>query len=751
MTDAAPETSSPAAPTPAAAAASTSTTPKTTAPKRKTKSRRKTRRRDGSDSDASSDGSVSDAAANAAPKSAKGKGKAKQKPLFPESSHTTPLVWADADVSQNEIVSFDFGDSSNKSTKPAAPAPGKPQREFTEEQRKRHEEKLRIKKEKQKAKRRAAKEAKAKEKEAAAVKDSKPKDDAEKTDAASKAPQPSKEDASLAASTSALKLDDPAPAPASVPTSTPASAPSTSPPTAAATATTTPAVRPNQPFAPHRPLRERLSNPPEGRFAPRPPHWANDQRQPVRPMPDFWRGRGGPRGIPRGAFRGFPRGRGRGGFGPFGPGGPHFRPPFRPQGPPHGPPNAVNAAVANNASSTPPANAPSAPRAMIDSSAASGSGTTAASEQPETTETVKATEPESTDKPQTTQTTPAQPQQQQPAQPQQPVVPPHQRFRPNMPRPDGRWGHDGFHQHMREDAFRANRGMRARGRGRGFAPRGGFRPFFNHPGHLPTPEVSPDRAEKPAATAAAPAAPAAKPTESASIEALLDDSGAVTVRLPGETETVAVDPVPVDTRPPSQPTDLVSQSPLPPAFTPSNPSPGPYSDAGSMSSSGYVGPIPAEYYGGVAFRPPPYRGFQSFTPEPFQPGHASHPSHASRGSFSGFFSGSPMDPRAGSPFNPYAPGFVMPTAVGKDVTGEPKSPHSEGTDSMPGQIQTPEFAMAPYYYNPYAEQPMGQMGQMGVMGGVFYPPPQGYWPQQYEQGMYAGFEGEYQNQQGHQF
>lgn len=736
MTDTAPETSSPA-PTPAAAA-STSTTPKTTAPKRKSKPRRKTRRRDGSDSDASSDGSVSDSA-NAAPKSAKGKGKAKQKPLFPESSHTTPLVWADADVSQNEIVSFDFGDSSSKSTKPT-PAPGKPQREFTEEQRKRHEEKLRIKKEKQKAKRRAAKEAKAKEKEASATKDSKPKDGAEKTDAAPKAPQPSKDDASLAASTSALKLDDPAPAPTTLPTSTPASGPSTSPPTAAATAatTTTPAVRLNQPFAPHRPLRERLSNPPEGRFAPRPPHWANDQRQPVRPMPNFWRGRGGPRGIPRGAFRGFPRGRGRGGFGPFGPGGPHFRPPFRPPGPPHGPPNAVNAAVANNAA---PTNAPSAPRAMLEAPAASGSGTTPASEQPETTETAKTTElTESNDKPQPT------PAQTQPAQAQQPVVPPHQRLRPNMPRPEGRWGHDGFHQHMREDAFRANRGMRARGRGRGFAPRGGFRPFFNHPGQLPTPEVSPDRAEKPAA----PAAPAAKPAESASIEALLDDSGAVTVRLPGETETVSVDPVPadsqIDTRPPSQPTDLVSQSPLPPAFTPSNPSPGPYSDAGSMSSSGYVGPIPAEYYGGVAFRPPPYRGFQSFTPEPFQPGHASHTSHASRGSFSGFFSGSPMDPRAGSPFNPYAPGFVMP-AVGKDMTGEPKSPHSEGTDSMPGAIQTPEFAMAPYYYNPYAEQPMGQMSQMGGMGGVFYPP-QGYWPQQYEGGMY--YEGGEFQQQGHQ-
>lgn len=276
--------------------------------------------------------------------------------------------------------------------------------------------------------------------------------------------------------------------------------------------------------------------------------------------------------------------------------------------------------------------------------------------------------------------------------------------------------------------------MRARGRGRG-APRGGFRPFFHHPGHLPTPEVSPDRAEK----------QVAKPAEGASIEALLNDSGAVTVRLPGETEAVSV-----DARPPSQPIELVSQSPLPPAFVPSNPSPGPYSDTGSMSSSGYVGPIPPEYFAGVVpnFRPSHNAMFgnQSFTPEPFQPGHASHPSHHSRGSFSGpgFYSASPvptMDPRAGSPFNPYAPGFVMPQHSFKPdlqsgVEEVPKSPHSEGTDSVPGQIQTPEgfvagvpLAAGYYQYNPYAD------------GQVFYP--QGYWPQQgFEHGMY-GYGGDF--------
>jgi hypothetical protein len=246
--------------------------------------------------------------------------------------------------------------------------------------------------------------------------------------------------------------------------------------------------------------------------------------------------------------------------------------------------------------------------------------------------------------------------------------------------------------------------------------------------HLPTPEASPDRS----ASKTEPKTEATITTAPTS-ESLLEDSGAVTVKLPGGIKPVDLD---VD-RPPSQPIEAPEQSksPFPPAFTPSNPSPVPYvaSDSGSMSS-GYLpaGPMmpmhTGEFYPtGPAFRPPgpgfypPYRP-QSFTPEPhFVPG------HQPRGSFSGpapFYPGAPAHARPGSPLNPYqapygqAAYFVPPRPAQKVSIRSPRTSTDEVKPVAEAEAAgTPEFAPAqPFYhpqYNPYAN------------GEVFYP---GYWP-----------------------
>lgn len=300
-----------------------------------------------------------------------------------------------------------------------------------------------------------------------------------------------------------------------------------------------------------------------------------------------------------------------------------------------------------------------------------------------------------------------------------------------------------------DEAMRINRMLRGRGRGRGFS-RGGMRgalPF--QVSNLPTPEASPDRVSGKVSegTATQPAA-----------ELLLNDSGSVNVRLPGETEAVSV-----DARPPSQAAEVPpnsTHSPFPPAFTPSNSSPGPYvaSDSGSMSSGGYPpsmqmhANLTGEYYGmpsnmrpgptfypGANFRP------QSFTPEPNVPTHQ-------RGSFSAanaapFYptSGASFTPpgraRADSPLNPYAGqrgGFGRSQDAGASTKPGSKSPVSAddvaGETPLDGQHDQQGYPAGYYQFNPYAG---------GVDAQGMYYPQQGYWPQQgYEQGAY-GYQGEY--------
>lgn len=637
--------------------------------KPRAKPRRKpARRRGGSDSEGD-DRSVShDSSSSASPA-----------PVFADASSTTPAAWADmidtpdrsAPVSGDE---FSRGETSARgrggSVRGRGGRGGKvghERREFTEEEKKRHEEVKKAKKERQKAKRKEAKEAKRKEREATG------------TSAATPA---NATDASLAASTSALKLDDPSSA-----TAAPASDSANKPTPPVDSRGSTPMRGGAFPRG-RGAFNQRMNDAPRGGN-----FWATDNRPPqsvngtegnfpgFRGMNDF-RGRGGfPRGLPpRGGFRGGPRGRGRG----------FAHLPFSPQ-----------------------AQAAAAAQAARAAAAANGSEGADVAKPP-----VEASKP-------------------------------NHALRQNAP--DGKWGHDGFEALASEDAMRANHMLRGRGRGRGFM-RGFMRGAIPHQvTHLPTPEASPDRANAKISedTSTRPAA-----------EVLLNDSGSVTVRLPGE--TVAVDAA----RPPSQAAEaapLPSSSPFPAAFTPSNPSPGPYvaSDSGSVSSGGhpimpmhpngtgeYYGGIPPNrqygggpfYPGGATFRP------QAFTPEPnFQ--------HQQRGSFSGpnavpFYPNAgpsftpPIRPRAGSPLNPYGqmggafvPRSAHPTA---HATNDPKSPASEGAESggrsSVDAQRVQEFVPGYYPYNPYT----------GLDNQGMYYSQQEYWPQtQYGQDVY-GYGAEYQ-------
>ncbi|CAK9779847.1 hypothetical protein CC85DRAFT_286234 [Cutaneotrichosporon oleaginosum] len=680
---------------PTAAPAKTPTTKRT----QKTRVRRKARRRDGADSEEEG-GSASDASdasdSKATPATA---AKPKLTPLFPDENSTTPAAWADMTDKGEEITFDDFnrGDPARRGIAVRGRGRGgkvaREPREMTEEQKKREEETAAARREKLKAKRKAKKEAERASKSAA-----KADPGAATTAVPAAAPATVNAESSLAASTSALKLDDP-PAESTAPA---ASAPSVSP----ADGTPRPGIPPrtNRNAYTQRVAEDPKFTPRVGNF------WMHDQRHyeagsvgegsfaGLRGMSDFWRGRGGMRGMPRGGFRGVPppRGRGRGrGFA--------FVPPVRQMSPAPSPSSASTSASG-------PGPAPYRGKAVPPATASSSGHRMAEMDKLEMELQNKAR---------------------------------HNRAGAN----EGKWGHEGFEEiAAHEDPMRHNHMIRGRGRGRG---RGGFmrggpplRPMPPGVAHLPTPEASPDRsASKTEPRTEAPT------TTGPSSETLLEDSGAVTVKLPGGAKSVDVD------RPPSQPTEAPEQpkSPFPPAFTPSNPSPVPYvaSDSGSISS-GYVptGPMMPMHTGEYYNHAPPFRapgpGFyppyrpQSFTPEPhFVPG------QQPRGSFSGpapFYPGAPAHARPGSPLNPYqAPygqaAYFVPARPTQKVsirsprgsTDEIKSPATE-----PEAVGTPEFVHAqPFYqqqgYNPYAN------------GEVYY---QGYWPG-YEGGSEYGYAEQY--------
>lgn len=713
--------------TPAATAATSTTASTHAAPKpkkTKPKPKRKARRRAGSDSDGGSASEAEGGPARASDASTRGKPTpaASTAPTFPDANSTTPAAWADDPVDNLPEVSFDdlsrgnWGAARGMSIRGRGRGRGgKVARELTDEERKRLEEKNQLKRERQKAARKEAKLRKAAEANGAAATPAAASDPTTATEATTTpaAASTSKSesstppaadntvDASLAASTSAITLDDPVP---------PAGP-----------------VRSNRGPYPQRVAADPKVTPRGGNF------WMHDQRvgegsfSGPGNMSGHWRGRGALRGVPRGAFRGMPRGRGRGGFG-FGP----FAPPHLQQQ------QLQQQQAQQQQQSTPPTpqstnGARLAEMDKLDQQLVNGQGR----RHPRESETTK-------------------------------------------------WGHDGFAEFSASDDVRGGRPFR--GRGRGAFLRGGFRGGFHHAhalAHLPTPEPSPDRANKALeGTATQPAA-----------ESLLGDGTAVTIRLPGGAGgSVAVEARAPSTTPPSQaattnppseaaPSEAsgaapVSDSPIPPPFTPSNPSPvhALGSDNGSISS-GY---IPAEFYpaassgaGGAPnpnFRPPSGPGFhgRGFPPQPYTP----EPSFQHRGSFSGpsfFPNGGPVPgpgqgfnpalrPRAGSPLNPYAGGqmgYFMPprpnqkVAIRPPVRGDDKSPSSDATvDStqvahgVPLPTGTPDSFVQGFYppgYNPYAA---------GAEAGVFYPQ-QGFWPQggfEQQPGVY-GYEGEYQGYQ----
>ncbi|KAL1407300.1 hypothetical protein Q8F55_006721 [Vanrija albida] len=712
-----------ASPTPGTTpATSAQATPK---PKKaKSKPKRKARRRAGSDSDGGSASEAEGGAARTSDASTRGKlAPAPSKtPTFPDANSTTPAAWADDPVDSLPEVSFDdlsrgnWGPPRGMSIRGRGRGRGgKVSRELTDEERKRLDEKHQAKREKQKAARKEAKLRKAEANAAAAAapaaaSDPAPAAESTTTPAAASTSKPAPAatddsvDASLAASTSAITLDDPVPP--------------------------TGPVRYNRVAPSQRTAADPKFTPRVGNFL------MHDQRRSEagkvnegfftgpRDTSGLWRIRGAARGVARGAFRGGPRGRGRGGFG-FG---------FGPFAPPHLQQQQQNQQPQHSAPPTPQ----SVNRARL----------------------------AETDKPE----------QQQPTNGQD-------RRHPRESETT-KWGHEGFAEFSASDDARGGRPFRGRGRGAFF--RGGLRGGFHHAhalAHLPTPEPSPDRANKVLeGTATQPAA-----------ESLLGDGTAVTIRLPGGAGGgIAVEARAPSTSPPSQaaPTNPpseaaaseasgaapVSDSPIPPPFTPSNPSPvhALGSDNGSISG-GY---IPGEFYGAgggpnANFRPPSGPGFhnrgfppQSFTPEPsFQP--RGSPSFQPRGSFSGpsfYPNGAPapgpgpgfnpaLRPRAGSPLNPYVGGqmgYFMPArpnqkvAIRPPVRGDDKSPSSDVTaDSaqlahgMPVPTGTPDSFVQGYYppgYNPYAA---------GDESGVFYPQG-GFWPQGgFEQPGVYGYEGEY--------
>lgn len=743
MTDT--NTDTPAAAVPEQTTNTTKTTSTTTSNKRnknKLKLRRKARRRDGADSDDDDDaGSASDAssasssaakpskasASKAKPKPAASPATASAKPatepLFPDVNSTTPAAWADMTDKGDEITFDEFSRGDAARGRGGAVRGGRGRggkavprepRELTEEQKRREEEKRVHKREKLKAKRKAKKEAEMQSKAASkAAASSAPSAPAPGPSAAPSSAGPAvstpaeEADSSLAASTSALTLDDPTPTSESSSAPTPASA------------TDGPGARPGPVPRNRVAYTQRVAEDPK--FTPRVGNfWMHDQRHyeagsigegsfsGLRGMSDYWRGRGGMRGMPRGGFRGapIPRGRGRGrGFG--------FVPPVRQMSPAPAPAPAPAAAAA--AAAAPAPVAANGPRmAEMDK-----------------------LEMELSQK--------AQNQRQASS--------------------EGKWGHEGFEEFTaNEDNMRAHRIVRGRGRGRGFA-RGGplLRPIPRSVAHLPTPEASPDR------SASAKVAPEHTTTTQPTVDTLLEDSGSVTVKLPGG-KSIDVD------RPPSQPTESaeLAKGPFPPVFTPSNPSPVPYvgSDSGSMSS-GYIPAAPVvpvhtgqgDFYmpnAGMGAPPPNFRphggpgapGFypgnyrpQSFTPEPHF-----NPHHQQRGSFSGpaqaFYPNAvAAQPRPGSPLNPYAGqmGFFVPPRPNQKVPirspphgnangtpaedGGAKSPVSDGVDSSMSHGAADGFVPGYYQqYNPYAPGADGQP--------VFYP--QGYWPQAgYEGGDYA--------------
>ncbi|GMK56880.1 hypothetical protein CspeluHIS016_0307200 [Cutaneotrichosporon spelunceum] len=645
----------------------------------KSRLRRKARRRDGADSD-DDEGSASDASADpAAAAGPAAKATPKSKPLFPDMNSTTPAAWADMSDQGEEITFDDFprGDATRRGTALRGRGRGgkveREPRKLTDEQKKREEAKVAARRDKLKAKRKAKKEAEKASKSTAKAAVIAPAS-APATGAAT-----GEVDSSLAASTSAIKLDD-SPAEASTPSAAPAPA----------VAPTDGATRSGVPRTNRNAYTQRVTEDPK--FTPRVGNfWMHDQRHyeagsvgegsfsGLRGMSDFWRGRGGMRGMPRGGWRGVPppRGRGRGrGFA--------FIPPARQMSPGPSPSSA----------STSASGAGPASKGQASASTSNNGHRMAEMDRLEMELAQKARNNRSGAS-------------------------------------EGKWGHEGFEEFAAHDGpLRNNHMIRGRGRGRG---RGGFmrggpplRPVPPGVAHLPTPEVSPDRS----ATKTEPKTETPATTQPTS-ETLIEDSGAVTVKIPGAAKHVDVD------RPPSQPIEApeLSKNAFPQPFVPSNPSPVPYvgSDSGSMSS-GYIpaGPMmpmhTGEFYANAApsFRPPgafypPYRP-QSFTPEP----HFVH-GHQPRGSFSGpapFYPGAPAHARPGSPLNPYqtpygqAAYFVPPRPTQKVSIRSPRGSTDElqSPAAEPEATDTPEFTPAPPFYpqfHPYAG------------GEVYYPT---YWP-----------------------
>ena len=243
---------------------------------------------------------------------------------FPDATSTVPVAWSDEKMDNAAEISFsDFNDP-NKSTQPASAATtkggpgangekGEP-KVYTAEQTRRFEERKAKMKERQKAKRAELKESRRKDKEASTETGANPttqpsaKKDVKGKGKMSQDPTPA--DADSAEHTTGVSdktVEDASPSDPKSPSLSQSQR-----------------QRPNNREA----YAEKIANDPK--FTPRVgSFWTHDQRHydsgaigeggysGLRQMSEYWRGRGGPRGMPtRGGFRG----RGRGGFGPFGPG-----------------------------------------------------------------------------------------------------------------------------------------------------------------------------------------------------------------------------------------------------------------------------------------------------------------------------------------------------------------------------------------------------------------------------------------------
>ncbi|WRT63176.1 uncharacterized protein IL334_000079 [Kwoniella shivajii] len=259
----------------------------------------------------------------------KGGGKSgKKKPVFEDTNATTPAAWNDKDQQDSNGVEVSFDEfnrgeipskvkgkekakAKNDTTGTTAPAP---KREYTEEENKRFQEMKAKRKEKQKAKRAEIKENKRKERNSTSNKpvidESKPADDVSKK--ISIKGKGKKKDTSevdqVIASTSSMTLEE---------NTVPLVADGSPPPPVAAT----PALAKGRRDSKSQASRDKNMNDPKvvpkvGKF------WTHDQRADPPIVSDGFAGRGLPdgrgRGMPRGGFRGNPAGfRGRGGRGGF--------------------------------------------------------------------------------------------------------------------------------------------------------------------------------------------------------------------------------------------------------------------------------------------------------------------------------------------------------------------------------------------------------------------------------------------------